>query len=345
MIAAAIKASLELRPLQPPPVGQEQEQGQAPRTAELSGPTWRMQNWLKEAGSRVTDSMIELTRRQFRRMAHLSDFRINVSDASDFSIAYLDSNKSHPTPVLMLHGFCGDKDLWVRFAGHLSHLAYRLIIPDLPGFGDSSRCFTELYDCKTQAQRMFAFMTALKIDKFHVVGSSMGGNIAGRMAIDHPERILSLTLIDALGVGSPKVSPVGLEILAGRNPLILALPEQFEPMIKWTFVKPPPMPGFIMRHLADKIIQHHDFNRKIFLDLANFNDELTSELHTIRAPTLVLWGDTDLIIDVSAAAVFQSKIPNCQTQILSECGHLPMTEQPQAAALILANFLANARPH
>lgn len=300
-----------------------------------------MGRWLSKARGYVSkglNRLIDLKRADYRRQAGLTERKIQVGT---HQISYLDRvpGDALALPVVMLlHGFCGDKDMWVLFAIHLSK-SWRLIIPDLPGFGDSSRNPEEKYDCKTQSQRLFEFATALNIQKFHVVGSSMGGNIAGRMAIDSSERIDSLTLFDALGVGSPILSPVGQEMLVGRNPLLLESVDGFEDFIKLSFVNPPPMPAFVMRHLAQKIVLHRDFNRKVFIDLANFSDELTNELSNVRCKTLIVWGDSDKIIDVSAASVFQTKIPQAQTAIVQNCGHVPMVEQPQHTAQILNEFI------
>jgi abhydrolase domain-containing protein 6 len=286
--------------------------------------------------------LIESLRAEYRSRAGLVELSAQVGA---HSIAYLDRPLARSRPaVLLLHGFCGDKDLWLWFAAEFPAAEFRLIIPDLPGFGDSSRIDEEQYDVRAQSHRIVEFATSVGAEQFHIVGNSMGGNIAGRIAIDWPERVLSLTLMDALGAGSPVLSDTGQMILQGQNPLLLTSVDQFETFLHLIFVKPPPLPAFVLKHLAEKIVQHKEFNRKVFFDLAANDDDLTSELGHILAPTLVLWGAQDRVIDVSASDLFENGINNSERVILQECGHVPLAEQPEASAGAVLTFIRNLAP-
>jgi len=298
--------------------------------------------WFSNTTHVVTDRLIDFKRQDYRRQAGLTEERQMIGT---HMIAYLarkpiDLNKP---VIVLLHGFCGDKDMWIWFAIELSVLSerYRIIIPDLPGFGDSTRNMNESYDVVTQAERLNHFIDAVCPlgTKIHLVGNSMGGNIAGRMVLNSPNKYASLTLMDSLGVGSPVMSLAGQRILAGENPLLLTSIDQFDDFVKLLFVVPPPLPSFAMKHLADKVVSNHEFNRKVFSDLSNKSDDLAPELITITIPTLIMWGDTDKVIDVSAAHLFHNLIHNSQLTILPNCGHVPMAEQPKPAAKLLSNFI------
>ena len=93
-------------------------------------------------------------------------------------------------------GSGADKDNWDRFAKRLTG-SYRVIAPDVPGFGDSSKIPGAKYDMQTQVMRVHEFVRAIGLKKFHIAGNSMGGLIAGMYAASYPEDVLTLGLFDA----------------------------------------------------------------------------------------------------------------------------------------------------
>ena len=90
---------------------------------------------------------------------------------------YLEGGDPTGDVVVLVHGFGGDKDNWAFYAPFLTK-RYRLICPDLPGFGDTSRDPALDYDCRLQADRLREFLDALGVEKCHLGGNSMGGYIA-----------------------------------------------------------------------------------------------------------------------------------------------------------------------
>src|SRR5262249_2738895 len=105
--------------------------------------------------------------------------------------------RSHP-PVLLLHGSPGQS---LEFASLVKYLSpsERLIVPDLPGFGDSSHEIPD-YSIRAHAHYVLQLLDRLNIAKVHVVGFSMGGGVALNMADLAPSRLASLTLLSAIGV-------------------------------------------------------------------------------------------------------------------------------------------------
>ena len=97
-------------------------------------------------------------------------------DIGKLHIEYLEGGKGEV--LVLLHGFGGNKDNWTRVAKYLTPY-FRVIAPDLPGFGESSRNMEAAYTYAAQVERLHKFMKALEIDKFHLGGNSMGGTIAG----------------------------------------------------------------------------------------------------------------------------------------------------------------------
>ncbi|HMT37736.1 MAG TPA: alpha/beta hydrolase, partial [Thermomonas sp.] len=121
-----------------------------------------------------------------------------------------------PTLVLV-HGFTGSKENWYPLARALGG-RYRLLIPDLPGWGQSERKPGAVYGFGEQAAHVDAFIRALSRGRPVVlVGHSMGGGIAALVAARHPREIAAVALLDAAGVRF-KDNQFGLDVLAGRNP-------------------------------------------------------------------------------------------------------------------------------
>jgi pimeloyl-ACP methyl ester carboxylesterase len=305
---------------------------------------------------KMGQGLVDLKKREYRRLANLQEYSILITDENEsHTVVYLDrpdtagtfgiTDRAKPV-LLLLHGFCGDKDVWTLMAMSNRELmsSFRIIAPDIPGFGDSTFLSTSQYDVRSQARRIKDFLVALHIDKCHIVGSSMGGNIAARMAIEYPTMIRSLTLMNALGVGSPKLSVVGRQLLAGINPLMINTAQDFERFLGLVFAKPPNIPSFAFRYLGERIIQHRKQHHKILLDMSNHNDDLTPQLKSIKTtttPTLIIWGDTDRVIDVSAAHRFHQLISHSKLHIFPSCGHAPLAELPSQTAKLILDFLTS----
>ena len=268
-----------------------------------------------------------------RRAAGLSKKIIQVGDDT---MAFLDGGQGET--VLCLHGFGANKDNWPRMAKSLTG-SYRVVAPDLPGFGESSQNWEKTYGADDQVKRLHGFVEQLGLKRFHLVGNSMGGLISARYTLAHPDRVVTLGLFNAAGVTSPEPSELQKLIKQGRNALLVRSPEDFAALMDFVFVDPPPVPGSILRHLAREAMSHRPFNEKVLKDLIGDHRGLEPDLPQIKAPTLILWGDRDRVIHVSATKVLAAGLPNSFTVILKDCGHLPMIERPEETAGHYLDFI------
>ena len=249
-------------------------------------------------------------------------------------IVYLEGGEGET--ILLFHGFAGDKEHWTRFARYLTG-KYRVIAPDSPPAGESTKKEDE--DYLSQAKRLHTFASKLGLKKYHIVGNSMGGNIAGLYAIEYPEEVLSLGLFNAAGVKSPNPSKLSEKLAQGVNPLIVNNEEEFDSLMKFSFVNPPYIPGFFKSEVMRKSAANKKFNEKVFSDIVKDGNLLEPKLSKIKAKTLILWGDTDNIIDVSSVEVFKKAIKNNKVVIIEKCGHTPMIEQPEETAKHYLEFI------
>ena len=268
-----------------------------------------------------------------RRDANLT---IKSVDIPDFKIVYAEGGAGDT--IILVHGFAGSKDRWLKFAKYFTP-KYRVIMPDLPGFGDSSKPENAKYNIMSQVERLNLFAKELKLTKFHLVGNSMGGSIAGNYAATDPQMVKTLALFDAAGVKAPVKSEYVLLLEKGINPLIIKDVNDYDKVLKFVFVKPPEIPSFMKPYLAKQHIEAGPMNKKIFNDIRADILIPESKLNRITAPTLIVWGDSDKLIHISSVPIFEKNIKNSRSVIIKECGHMPMAEKPAEIASIYQDFL------
>ncbi len=269
-----------------------------------------------------------------RRSAGLSKGSVVVGD---HTVVYLEGGRGEN--VLLIHGFGADKDNWNRFAKYLTP-SYHVVAVDLPGFGESTKRQEASYAIEAQVERVGRIAETLSLEAFHVAGNSMGGNISGKYAALFPGKVLSVGLFNSGGIHRcPKESELAGFLERGENPLLVDSEEDFDKMVRFVFVKPPWVPGFVKKSLARQWAQSRSFNEKVMREIHTEGSSIEPDLSAIRARTLILWGDTDRLIDVSCAEVLQKGLSNATTVIMKDCGHVPMMERPEEAARHYMDFL------
>lgn len=261
-------------------------------------------------------------------VAGLSSKQLEVAD---LSIHYYEGGPKDGETILMVHGFGADKNNWLQFARFFTK-RYHVIALDLPGFGESSKPPAS-YDVGTQAERIAAFTQALGIKRLHIIGNSMGGHIAALYAARYPQQVASVALLDNAGIDAPQKSELYRRIEQGKpNPLVVNNAQQFEQLIDFVFYKAPALPERLKHYMAEQAIANSAMNTQIFSQLRERYIPLEPELPKIEAPTLLLWGDHDRVLDVSSIKVMQPLLKHPSVVVMKDCGHVPMIERPEETA-------------
>jgi len=268
-----------------------------------------------------------------RGLAGLSEKSILVGK---HTIVYLEGGRGES--ILLLHGFGADKDNWNLFSKYLTK-KYHVIAPDLPGFGESSKIWSDQYTIAAQVERVHEFAKKTGLKKFHLVGNSMGGLIAGVYAATYPDEIPTLGLLDPAGVAGREPNEFSRELEKGNNPLIVESVSEYDKLLDFTFFKPPFMPAPLKSYFAEIAVQGKDFYKKVFIE-ATPGNQLEAVMARIRAKTLILWGDNDRVLSVSSAQVLQEGIQISKVFILKNCGHMPMLERPEETARHYLEFIS-----
>jgi len=260
-------------------------------------------------------------------------------DVKGIRIEYLEGGQGDY--LLLLHGFGANKDNWVRIGKHLTP-HFRVIAPDLPGFGESGKNPDGDYLITTQARFVKAFVQTLGIKSFHLGGSSMGGYIAGAYASSHPQSLKSLLLVAPGGVVSAQTSEMHQMLKAGKpNPLVARNVPEYEYLLDFVFVKRPFIPLPIKKFLVQEAIFHQSLNSKIFEQILKSRDSTPLEemLKGLPIKTLVVWGVHDRVLHVSGAKIIEAVMPKARVEVMDAMGHLPMIENPEKTAGLYLRFL------
>lgn len=283
---------------------------------------------------RWPDRVIGLQYRRQRRALGFTSHRIRV-DGHDIRYVERAAAQVDAPCVVMIHGYTGSKENWYPLAARLG-TRYRLLMPDLPGWGQSQRIAGQDYGFSAQAEHVAALLRALGDAPVVLLGHSMGGGIAALVAARHPERVSHLVLIDAAGVEFAD-NTFGLDVLAGRNPFAVSDRASLERYLDVLFhdrgARPAmPWPGPWL--LCTLRRREADFEQSVLERIGRSEERFLpwQQATRIRQPALLAWGRHDRVIDPSAMALYAQQIPQARTLWLERSGHMTVMEEPAALA-------------
>ena len=273
----------------------------------------------------------------------LSALRTGTVRTGGFDMPYLEGGTGEA--LVLIHGFGGDKDNFTRIARHLG-THFHVVIPDLPGFGDASRVPDARYDIASQVARVRAFVDALGLGRIHLGGNSMGGFIAAQYAATYPDDVRSLWLLDAAGFdGAFDTDVIRRYERTGETVLLVRSRDGFDELMSKVMHQHAWVPPAVLHALADRGIRDRPLHDRIFQEIGTGSPTLEPLAAAIRAPTLIVWGRDDQILNPGVAAHMQASIAGSEVMLLTETGHLPMVERPrQVAAAFLAFIARRAGP-
>ena len=257
--------------------------------------------------------------------------------------------------VVLLHGLGATNASFLPTLHELSR-DYRVIAPDLPGFGDSGKPL-RAYHAGFFAKWARGLLDALGIERAHFIGNSMGGRIALEVALRHPERV------DRLALLAPAVAFRKLRQLV---PVVRMLrPElAFLPMVvprasviegtRRLFARSSRLEAAWYQAAADEFLRvfamprgriaFFSAAREIYLDEPFGRRGFWSRLEKLERPALFVWGDCDFLVPSAFARHVERSLPLVRSVILQNCGHVPQFEQPEITHQLLREFLAEASP-
>lgn len=274
---------------------------------------------------------------EFARLRWQADAVERSVEVNGERIVQLESGRG-PTLVL-LHGYTGSKENWLALVPQLND-RWRVVAPDLPGWGASTRRDDADYGYVAQAERLAAWLPTLGAEPAILVGHSMGGGIAAVLAARYPERVSHLVLMDA-GGALFRENEFGRAVVRGENPFAVQDRASLDRYLATVFDHPPFVPWPADQALIARRIHDAAFESSVLDRIGRGPDAFlpVREAARIAAPTLLLWCAADRVVDASAADLYRAAITGSVVKLLDGCNHMPMMERPAETAEALEEFL------
>jgi 4,5:9,10-diseco-3-hydroxy-5,9,17-trioxoandrosta-1(10),2-diene-4-oate hydrolase len=236
--------------------------------------------------------------------------------------------------VICLHGAGAGAVTWYPSIGTISK-NFHVLAPDIVGYGESDKPNAH-YNRPYFSKWLKDFLIKMKISKAHIVGLSQGGAIALQFAIDHPEMVDKLVLVDAAGLGA-KVSFWPLFGIIWMNSFPSSMANSFNS--HYILQKPEnrdPNHSLYSVAVAKSTGGKNVFKQGRGTVVSKVPEEL---LQKIKNETLIIWGKDDRLFPVEYGERAAKIIPNAKFHLIEEAGHLPLMDQPDVFNKILLDFL------
>lgn len=247
--------------------------------------------------------------------------------------------------LLLVHGYTASVTVWKSSAPLLAERGLHVVALDLLGFGYSEKPSWFEYSIAAQARIVSRFMNRIGIGRATVVGHSYGGAVAATLALDYPERVENLALVDAVINDDPKNLPImKLAALPGVGEAIT--PFLMDSKRFWKFR---------MRHALSRAnhyliddtrvanvsrpLRSADAQRSLLATSRNWHAErISRDAQYINQPTLIVWGEDDELIPIQNGYKLHKDILHSRLVVLRDCGHHPQEEKTDAFVDLVSEF-------
>jgi 4,5:9,10-diseco-3-hydroxy-5,9,17-trioxoandrosta-1(10),2-diene-4-oate hydrolase len=256
-------------------------------------------------------------------------------------------------PVLLLHGGGPGASGVANYHRNITALAkeYRVIVPDLPGYGRSTKGVDGADPFGYLADAIRGLLDQLGIDKAHMVGNSYGGACALRLALDTPDRVDRMVLMGPGGIGTTRALPTpGLNSLLnyynGDGPSRLKLEKFIRNYLVFNAAQVPDsvIDARYRDSIDSEVVANPPLRRPKSLGaLWKMDFTRDKRLSRLPVPTLVLWGAADKVNRPSGGRMLADRMPNCDLYEVANTGHWVQFERAELFNRLCADFLAGRR--
>ncbi len=251
---------------------------------------------------------------------HLNGFENHSVKVDGYRMHYLATGPASGPPVVLVHGLGGRAEDWWNLAPVLAKAGFRVYMPDLIGFGRSQRPADFSYSVRDQAAVVLAFMDTLGLKQVDLGGWSMGGWIVQLIAVEHPERVSRLMLIDSVGLDIKPAWDTGLFTPRPR-------PSSWTSSNALLMPHPPPVPAFIARDILRISHRNGWVIKRALASMITAQDVTDNLLPQLKMPVLIVWGSLDQIAPARSGpdhAQTRSAIPARRDRRLRPPGPAPV---------------------
>jgi pimeloyl-ACP methyl ester carboxylesterase len=264
-------------------------------------------------------------------------------------VHYQEAGESDSPPMVVIHGFASSNLVWSKVLLGLADMGFRVIAPDLPGYGYSGKPRDFDYTITSQAAMIVGFLKQLGIERTVLVGSSYGGAVAATIALDHPTLVEKLILVGAVTnnrptrymlmrlLGSPVIGDILSPLLAGSLTLVRRRMKRVYDRHSWVLDER----RVQARHLP---LRTRGTHRAIIRTVRRWDaDRVSRDAHLISQPSLVIWGENDREVPLRDGERIHQEIPNSRFIVFRECGHIPHEEYPERFTEVVSEFCSNGK--
>jgi pimeloyl-ACP methyl ester carboxylesterase len=217
-------------------------------------------------------------------------------------------------PIVLVHGLGDRGEAWYPMIKELKRAGFHVYALDLLGYGRSPKPGDSDYSIETQEKLVIDFIQALGLQKTNLGGWSMGGYVALKLALDHPELVDRLVVYDAVGVRFDRKYPINVfhpESKADLDRLVYLL----EPHAK-------PLRDFVKRDAMRRFAEEQWVIDRGIASMATEKDALDDRLSGMQVPLLLVWGNEDLLMPLSVGETMHALDPKSELDVIVGCGHL-----------------------
>jgi pimeloyl-ACP methyl ester carboxylesterase len=281
---------------------------------------------------------------QKNRSAIFNSEYSDFADVDGVRVHYQEAGEKTAPAVVLIHGFASSTLVWSEVLLQLASEGFRVIVPDLLGFGYTDKPRNGDYTIEGQARMLVGLLDKLGIEKANLVGSSYGGAVAATCALDYPERVAKLVMVGAVTnneptkylllrlFGSPIIGSIVSPLLIGSRSLLRLRMKRVYDRHSWVLDER----RVEARHLPLRAANTH---RAIIRTVRKWDaDRIGREAHLIKQPTLLIWGETDSEVPLADGKRLQKQIANSRLIVFRNCGHLPQEEFPLGFTEVIADF-------
>ena len=267
--------------------------------------------------------------------------------AAGMNTFYLEAGQG--PPVVLLHGLGATNASMLPTFWELAR-DHRVIAPDLPGFGDSSKPIRS-DDAAFYARWAAAFLDELGIECAFMIGNSMGGRVAIEAALAHPERVERLALLAPSPAFLKKREMVGVVRLLRPELALVPVPLPRALVLrnlKAMFARPERLEDAWYQAAVDEFLRvfstprgriaFFSAARQIYLEEPHGDSGFWDRLPGLSRPALFVWGDHDRLVPASFARHVQKAVPEAESVVLDGCGHVPQFELPDRTHALVRDF-------
>jgi pimeloyl-ACP methyl ester carboxylesterase len=233
-------------------------------------------------------------------------------------------------PLLILHGWGSSHYSWAKVQAILADKGYQVIVPDLPGFGDSPAPQNP-QTVGDYSDFVLKLVEKINLSSFYLLGHSFGGRVAIKFTRQNPQRVKKLILCDAAGIKMELDSKAKAVFVLIRWANVI-----FSRRIFSQFKK-------IARNILYFFLRHKDYVRTQGIMKETFKlviaEDLLPELPDIKNKTLIVWGQKDSLVPLKVAYILKEKIVNSELKVFLGIRHNPHREIPEELSETIDQFL------